>query len=533
MVSLKLLELVKPDRYLLEYLTYVIATKNIELIDVIRKIIKFWLNLKMETDLLITISKQLENLEEANKYITLSQKIEFYEQLYAEDLVNLLYKYSIIADLYYKIKDFEDANYTLENYADIITSHLIEIQEILEKNENIGKDTNINILNMQDILNSEIQEYNKYVSFIPEIDALTNGFSPGLYLFAGVLGSGKSSILLNLTVGFNIFVNLFEDMLKEKITEGLTPSVIYISFENTYEQTILRLKSIIDDSPINKIVANMTPLKLLYSKLKNDKLIIANLLYENATMVNIERLIKQIIFKGYHPTIILVDYMDEIYITENLEHRHKLGLAAKFLRNLSMKYNSLVVTATQLNRKGFEGKISIANLSESIEHAKKADVIVGLATGKADLITIKESLPIFSEEDKNNNQNKGLVVNLNVLKYPVMHLSLQKNRFGLILNKVNILSSPNSNIGFTSLVNGLNWNISLDITNFKLDIPDLYTNIFGSRTIDPVPPFIKMASKDVYLLRGDRYYLEIPPINRQTYEILLKLFDSKYNTETN
>lgn len=510
MITYKILEIIKPDRLMLEYLSYIIAQKNIDVIEQVKQLVKVWIQLKMDNDLVQNLVNQLNDLDNAHKYIILSQKLELYENLFAEDIYDILYKYNQLYELYNIFKKLESENITQENINNILNGYILDIQEKLEKLTE-RQQSNLNILDYTQISNVNSTDTLKYVSFIPEIDITLNGFSQGLYLFAGVLGSGKSSLLLNLTMGFNIFVNLYEDNLKEKVTDGLIPSVVYITVENTYEQTLLRIKAILNDSSPIKLYEYRTPLKTLYELINMDKMIIANILYENATMTNIEKLIKQIINKGYHPTIIIVDYMDEIYINENIEHRHKLGLISRFLRNLALKYNSVVITATQMNRKAMDGKISVAFLSESIEHAKKADAVIGLVTGKTSLLNIKTANYKSLNQDKDDNKNLGPFgeVKTIIQEYPAMFLSVQKNRYNLILSDIGILSSPNSNIAFTSLVECLNFDISMAITNLK----NKYINKpFITDILNKEKLFINMVN-DIYGKVGARY--EISKANNQ------------------
>ncbi|MEM0325151.1 MAG: DnaB-like helicase C-terminal domain-containing protein [Candidatus Aenigmatarchaeota archaeon] len=475
MIAEKLLYLIQPEPMLLEYLIHLIPQKNIELNELIKRVSIIWRSIIVRENqhLLDIIYKQLEDIESAHKYIQLNNitPIEKCRDIYGDDITKLLNNYIRIYKIYEIVKKYDNKKITLSNLHSELSTMLIEIQDELEK-FTIKEESAINFIDIQQLDKLESMNILKYVSFIPEIDFALNGFSEGLYLFAGTLGSGKSSLLLNLSLGFNIFVNLYEDELKEKVTNNLIPSVVYITVENTYEQTLLRIKAILNDSSPIAIVNRDTPLKVLTELIGLNKLIIVNLLYEQATMTNIEKMIKQIISNGYHPTIIIFDYMDEVYILENIEYRHKFGLVSRFLRNLALKYKSVVITATQLNRKAFDGKISIASLSESIEHAKKADAIVMLVTGKTTLNNIKLAnyRDLFNDNKNNQTQTNNPFassIRNSDMEFPAMFLSVQKNRYNLILSDIGILTSPNCKIGFTSLIECLDFNISASITNLK------------------------------------------------------------------
>lgn len=506
MITEKLLNLIKPDPLLLEYLIYVIPQKNLELNELIKEVCQIWRSMiiREHHEQLDIIYKQLQDIDSACKYLTPErlQLIEKYKDLYEDKLAETLNDYIRIYRIYKIFEKYNNKEYKATELHKELSALVLEIQDELEK-FSTKQDNFINYIDMQQLETLENANILKYVSFIPEIDYTLNGFSEGLYLFAGTLGSGKSSLLLNLSLGFNIFVNLYEDDLKEKVTNGLTPSVIYITVENTYEQTLLRIKSILNDSSPIAIINRDTPLKALTELIGLNKLIIVNLLYEHATMTNIEKAIKQIMNNGYHPTIIIFDYMDEIYITDNIEYRHKFGLASRFLRNLALKYKSVVITATQLNRKAFDGKISIATLSESIEHAKKADAIIMLVTGKTTLNNIKlANYKVLFAETKNNqsqsNDPFSIAIRNSETEFPAMFLSVQKNRYNLILSDIGLLTSPNSKIGFASLIECLDFNISASITNLK------------SKFIDDKPLLNLINESDLFIKKIDSCYGKTP-----------------------
>lgn len=473
MLTEKLLELIQPNEMLLKYLIYLIPQKNLELNELIKEVSIIWRSMviREHTDLLNIIYQQLQDVDTAYKYIKESDidKIKQNSQLLSMPVADLLNNYIRIYKIYKILDKFNEKKLSLSDLHNTLSTMILEVQEELEK-FTVKEDSMINFINMDKLKNLDNMNILKYACFIPEIDLILNGFSEGLYLFAGTLGSGKSSLLLNLSLGFNIFVNLFEDELKAKVTNNLIPSVLYITVENTFEQTLLRIKAILNDSSPISIIERDTPLKALTELIGLDKLIIINLLYEHASMTNIEKLIKQVINNGYHPTIIIVDYMDEIFITDNMEYRHKFGLISRFLRNLALKYKSVVITATQLNRKAFDGKISIATLSESIEHAKKADAIVMLVTGKTTLNNIKlanyRDLFTDNRSSDHNSPFSSRLTSSNT-ELPAMFLSVQKNRYNLILSDMGILTSPNCKIGFTSLIEGLDFDISINITNLN------------------------------------------------------------------
>ncbi len=486
MISIKNL---KPSVHFLEILTYLLATRQINAnkIQDLKELIEYWkIYLPDEhQDLLKNIMYLINNygtLDNVDDYIILSKPLQFYYKIndaendkeLAKNIESKLAKFKrvyTLDKLYSKLdKTQVDLNNIDDVFRDITNAFIESFNEVVneEKNE---KASFISAQDL-DILANNIDTTIRIPSFIPEIDLLTNGFIPGhIYLFAGALGGGKSALLMNVAMGLSLSAKLFgRKILNILDLDTITnksefePIVLYISLENNNTQIKSRYFAILRDIiPFQKSQGFDTPLYNLFAKL-NIPFISYELIDDTVYPFDVKNIIEELIANKYYPIAIVTDYLDEFAVSGNIEMRHKLGMITKILRTLAYKYKTVIITATQLNRKGIDGKLDISSLSESIEHAKKTDFLafIHAFTGSHNDL-LSNTIP-----NKDNNIFESAADN----QYPIMHVKLVKNRIGLTLGKTNILTCTNSKLGFKSLVYAKNWELSLFYATSKNILPE-------------------------------------------------------------
>lgn len=489
---LGLLELLKPSTYVIE-VSFFCALQNKRMLDLIKNILPYWSMLATEEQKpLLSMLTTFVNKGIPEHDFKLSQPLEFYYKLF--DVANLdelqstildrLYKIQFIAKVYEKIQLFQHPIHDYDKVEMLVSELLSDLNEVRDK------ELTEKIFNAKDLLNvTEISDL-KLTSLIPELDLVLGGFYVNnLYLFAAGLGQGKSFTLLNMAVGFSIFLKAFENYYKDWY--GKKPVVLYISLENTSVQIRNRLYTLLNDCTLTLPKEKNTPLKQLFRAI--DNFYIISLSDEIVDYVYIENIVLSMQSKNMYPVVIVLDYMDELYAPANIgEHRHKLGYNARMLRKIAMNHNLLIVSATQINRKGIEeGNISITHLSESIEHGKVTDVLVGLipiAINKGYIIT---NQPLTRDIIKNNLDNKAEAIGM----INSMYLKVLKNRPNLLTGFGYAISNQ-SLTGFKSLIYGLNYEISIYL------VPSLHSylgndyittnyDVLHSSVTNRIAPFVK------------------------------------------
>ncbi len=489
----------KPNLYLLECVSYLLATRqlNSACINQLKELIPQWKLIADEQaiQILNNINYIIENyntIQYFDDYVVMSKPIEFYYKLYnvtddkelAQCIEQKVFKYYLTIQYENLIHKYEITSVDPENieniYKDLTSAFTETYSEILEAKQN----SYITIIKPDDIhdIATNIETTLRIPCFIPEIDLITNGFIPGhFYLFAGSLGGGKSALLMNLALGFSVAAKLFAknimDMIKldyVKNKDELEPVVLYISLENNLIQIKSRYFAILKDViPFQTTTKGIdTPLYKLYSLL-NIQFVSFELIDDVVYAYEVKNIIEQMILNGKFPIAVVIDYLDEFSVSQNVDLRHKFGIITKILRTLAYKYNTIIVTATQLNRKGIEGKLDITSLSESIEHAKRTDFLSFIYTfNGTPQELLSNTIPANKIFDASND------------KYPIMHVKVVKNRISLQLQKINILSCNGSKLGFKSLVYGKDWELSLAYgTSKSLLTDELYNLLVDSRFI--------------------------------------------------
>jgi replicative DNA helicase len=489
---LGLLELLKPSTYVIE-VAFFCALQNKKMLDLIKNILPYWNMLATEEQKpLLSMLTTFVNKGIPEHDFKLSQPLEFYYKLF--DVANLdelqstildrLYKIQFIAKVYEKIQLLQHPIHDY-NKVELLVSELLS-----DLNEVRDKELTEKIFNAKDLLNvTEISDL-KLASLIPELDLVLGGFYVNnLYLFAAGLGQGKSFTLLNMAVGFSVFLKAFENYYKDWY--GKKPVVLYISLENTSVQIRNRLYTLLNDCTLTIPKEKNTPLKQLFQAV--DNFYIVSLSDEIVDYVYIENIVLSMQSKNMHPVVIVLDYMDELYAPANInEYRHKLGYNARMLRKIAMNHNLLVVSATQINRKGMEeGNISITHLSESIEHGKVTDVLIGLVPVTINKGYIITNQPLTRDIIKSNLDNKADAIGM----INSMYLKVLKNRPNLLTGFGYAISNQ-SLTGFRSLIYGLNYEISIylvpSLHSYLGDdyITKNYDVLYNSVT-NRIAPFVK------------------------------------------
>jgi replicative DNA helicase len=488
---LGLLELLKPSTYVIE-VTFFCALQNKRMLDLIKNILPYWSMLATEEQKpLLSMLTTFVNKGIPEHDFKLSQPLEFYYKLF--DVANLdelqstildrLYKIQFVAKVYEKIQLFQHPIHDYDKVEMIVSDLLSDLNEVRDK------ELTEKIFNAKDLLNvTEISDL-KLASLIPELDLVLGGFYVNnLYLFAAGLGQGKSFTLLNMAVGFSVFLKAFENYYKDWY--GKKPVVLYISLENTSVQIRNRLYTLLNDCTLTIPKEKNTPLKQLFQAV--DNFYIISLSDEIVDYVYIENIVLSMQSKNMHPVVIVLDYMDELYAPNISEHRHKLGYNARMLRKIAMNHNLLIVSATQINRKGIEEiNISITHLSESIEHGKVTDVLVGLIPITINKGYIITNQPLTKDIIKSNLDNKADAIGM----INSMYLKVLKNRPNLLTGFGYAISNQ-SLTGFRSLIYGLNYEISIYL------VPSLHSylgddyittnyDILHSSVTNRIAPFVK------------------------------------------
>ena len=199
---------------------------------------------------------------------------------------------------------------------------------MIERNSNF---MNFNIKSEVDLyVNPEKIKYEEFktgIAYLDECltingDGLSGFRTSRLYTILGCTGSGKSLFMLNLA----------QLLAKEK------SPVLYISLENTEDQTLDRLES-----------SGLEPNKFLYLShpTKDPNFGICDAFYAS----DIEREIAEMTQGfGISPKIVIVDYLGEIQPTSGKNSYEEFGNIAKELKDIAKNNNVCVITASQCNR---------------------------------------------------------------------------------------------------------------------------------------------------------------------------------------
>lgn len=385
------------------------------------------------------------------------------------------------------LKTLEKADkYSLNELVSTLSNILFEkYEETTElKSVDVQDELLTDLETIATIVKQDIENVYALPSLIHEIDFITKGFTPGTVVaFAGTLGTGKSGLLLDIALGLTVSSGLFAEYLPlfwSHRYRDHKPIIIYITLENSKQLTNLRLLQILTDSDFDSIrntldlksyiqqvrYEKQIPFTEYYAKLSNKSgLLIVDAVSVQFGLAELEQKIKEVLHAGYYPVAVVIDYMDEMYVPHSAygEYRFKFGLIAQGLKSIASKYNTIVITATQLNRKAIEsGEISIAVLSESIEHAKRLDYIIGIRSESIPLSALYDPIEYVKQSDKKRNRDNeqslsefdsNIQVAIPMQEYTrvMLYAAMKDRTTGSADSKIRyMLSSPTSKFAFIS-----------------------------------------------------------------------------------
>ena len=288
---------------------------------------------------------------------------------------------------------------TMVDVAEKCSKNDINTSEILSKFEsacsiNLTVDLGIEVLSNSDLI---IKDLNKEENFIstgyPWIDQKIGGGlqenGRALYVFAGETNIGKSVFLANIAV------NIANQNKTVLIISLEMPEIIYAK----------RLSSNITKIPIFRLKGEQDQLKTgitdFSRKNPNSKIFIKEFPPSTLTPIQLNAFIKKFLSKGIKVDAIVIDYLNLLHSPYGNNSYERVKFVTEKVRALSYMFNCPIISATQLNRSGYnESDPSISTISESIGLAATADVL----------------LSIYQSEEER--------------ELGVIHLGMMKNRFG-------------------------------------------------------------------------------------------------------
>ena len=204
---------------------------------------------------------------------------------------------------------------------------------------------------------------------------LFGGFNRGeLNIFAGGSGAGKSLFLQNLAVNY--------------AEQGL--NCVYITLELSENLTAMRIDAMMTETPTREIYKDLDTVDLkVKMKAKASGKLRIKYIPSGATALDIRAYIKE--FEIQHNLkcdVILIDYLDLLMPQNKRVSPSDLFVKDKYvseeLRNLAVDLNSLLITASQLNRASVEEiEFDHSHISGGLSKIQTADNVIGIFTSRA------------------------------------------------------------------------------------------------------------------------------------------------------
>ena len=235
---------------------------------------------------------------------------------------------------------------TILNVAEKFSDNSFKIEEVLvdfEKAYNITLKENLGHWYFEDI-DKHVKELTTTYNPVPTgwkfLDDRTEGglFPKTLTIFAGQVNVGKSIVLGNIATNM--------------VLEG--KNVLLVSLEMSEFMYAKRISAQMTQIPHGDLKTFTTELREQVKHIEKNlssKLVIKEYPPKTVTVRQIDSYITKLKHKGFHPDIIVIDYINLIHpIGKGLNSYEAIKEIAEQLRAMAFKYNLPVVSATQLSR---------------------------------------------------------------------------------------------------------------------------------------------------------------------------------------
>lgn len=322
---------------------------------------------------------KLPTATEIKSYLVSDEQKESFKELVKSfsDIDNTLDK----DELYDNTEQFlkEKAVYhTMLNVAEDVSSGKVDTSVVLDKFE---KSCNINLvtdlgLDFYGDVDKLIDDLNSVERYVPSKwewldNCLGGGFleaGKALYVFAGETNIGKSIFL------GNIASNIAE--------EG--KNVLLVTLEMSELLYARRICSNVTKIPMKQLAQNSASIK---HGMRNEdgKIFIKEFPPATITANQLKAFIKKFEEQGIKLDAIVLDYLNLMHSTVGNNSYERIKHVTEQVRAMSYLFNCPIISATQLNRAGFDtDNPDLATISESIGLAATADAIISIFQNEED-----------------------------------------------------------------------------------------------------------------------------------------------------
>lgn len=300
-----------------------------------------------------------------------------------EERLQYIYLFQTKDELSELLKEFNKGGWssyknTIDNLRAMLQNLLLNLSSV-ESNNGLIRKLNMSENNYSDLVEKIVKKMKMPTSVLQTgIRQLNAILSPGfqasrLYLILGLTGRFKSGTLLN--IADQICKN---NPQVKAVEDGMRKTVLFISNENSIEETYARLFDMYSD--VDDDITKHTPEEVIeilrknghFNFTDNNGIAIEFRYYANMEMStgDIYTIINEMAENGYKVIAVVLDYIARVKSVNNAtEERFRLQDVAKELKSLATYYSIPVITAQQVNREG-NGIIDAAMRDEKADLAK-------------------------------------------------------------------------------------------------------------------------------------------------------------------
>ena len=245
--------------------------------------------------------------------------------------------------------------------------------------------TLVQLVNMQDYLNFQYSEnlrvfrnVSKIKTGLKNLDDVTGGISPGLYVLGAIPSLGKTTFMHQISdniaqAGQPVLFFSLEQTAMELASKSIARESYKLSPESALTAWGIQMQQLNDPARQQLFTQSLNQ----YKTAVNDNLIIVPGIY-SISLDDIINIIEEFVDTTHSLPVVIIDYLQIISVGKDLSDKMRVDLISSSLKKLQSRLNLSLFIISSFNRSNYLQTVDYESFKESGNIEYSADAVWGL-----------------------------------------------------------------------------------------------------------------------------------------------------------